>query len=180
MQPPHRPSTDTIHAAIITRDGETRYRRRGAGRAVLLLATRPRRGPGVAALFEELSRHVRVFAPIPPRRRGGKGPPLAFAPWLRGVIDGLGLARPAVVAEGATGLRTLAFAMTDPERIDRLAIIVRDRTDSALPAAVAHDTLERSRHPLLVARWEMRENPSLTVDQIARIVGFLSEPVEPY
>lgn len=93
----------TLHEveAVVEVDGEEiRYRRAGQGSPVLLLRSGARVGSGtgeVDALFRELASGRRVIEPLTPlpTRRG------AADRWLRGLIEGLGLTAPEVMAEPA-------------------------------------------------------------------------------
>jgi hypothetical protein len=82
-----------IEAVVRTAEGETRYRGAGTGGPVLLLRASPSDHPD--PLFHELSRAMRVVAPL-------TGPPTgreAAERWIEGIIEGLGLHRPEVVAD---------------------------------------------------------------------------------
>lgn len=110
------PAWATIRAGSL----ETRYARAGVGRPVLLLAT-PHGELPAAALFTALARECRVFAPRLPRAGGRED--TETPAWLRGLIDGLGLQRPAVIA--APGYAELArdFAINDSDRVGGLILL---------------------------------------------------------
>ncbi len=139
-----------IEAVVQTNGSETVYRRAGSGRPVLLLvrdaALRDR-------LLSDLSGGCRVVAPVmppevadaasgPARGEVGGGPgadgDAPFGAWLRGVIDGLGLSAPALVAGPELAPAVLAFAVADPDRAERVVVL-------GGPAAGAVPT----RHPLI-------------------------------
>jgi hypothetical protein len=106
-----------VHAGAM----ETRYRRAGQGPQLLLL------GPGadgegevgwVAGAIPPLVDRFRVFVPEVPAD--------ASPDWLRGMIDGLGLDRPGVVADATLGELVARFLETDADRLERVAIVHHD------------------------------------------------------
>jgi pimeloyl-ACP methyl ester carboxylesterase len=129
-----------IEAVIQTATSEVAYRRAGRGPHVLLLTDGADDDRLRDALFSSLAEHFRVIAPVPAH---------ADPALLRDIIDGLGLERPSIVADEASGIAALAFALLDPERVDRV-VVVRHRR--AGPARQPHvdDTLTLSGHPLFL------------------------------
>lgn len=123
---------------------QTRYARAGTGAPVVLLAPVPD-GDAADPLVAGLARGFRVVAPEAPRLAD-----TAFSAWLRGFLDGLGLARVSLVAREAYALRALGFSITDPLRVDRLALLYADCGDPAITAAPEPERLGYSGHPLLV------------------------------
>jgi hypothetical protein len=83
-----------MEAVIQTTEGETPYRRAGRGPGLLLLQRAPPARSG-DALFDALAETFLVIAPLvpPPGRRG------AAERWLQGLIEGLGLDTPDIVAD---------------------------------------------------------------------------------
>jgi hypothetical protein len=149
---------------------------RGTGAPVLLL--RPAGDTDVAegSLLPKLATLFRVVACRPPLmdEMGGpaRGLVAAFSTWLREFLDGLGISRASIVAEGAFGVPALSFALSDPTRVGRLVLLFRDAPDPALPGAAATDLLGRSGHPLLVLRANGAA-PSAT--DVSEVIRFLSE-----
>lgn len=133
-----------IRAVVQAGSTETRYCRAGSGAPVLLLGAGGMAGPFVLPLFHALAGSFRVIAPEPPGDAGGDGVPVCR--WLRDVIDGLGLARPSIVADESLGVACLSFALADPERVERLVLV---RRDGALDDPL-EDALALSGHPLLL------------------------------
>lgn len=118
MTRPHEPlsslvpptlSTPVVLAHVQTGVQETRYRRAGHGRPVLLLLGAPHGDH--EALFTRLAEEFRVFEPEAVSVIDD------WEGWLRGVIDGLGLVRPALVADLGTLAPAEAFARQDPDRV---------------------------------------------------------------
>lgn len=118
-------SSPPAWATIRTGSLETRYARAGVGRPVLLLAAPDRELPA-AGLFTALARECRVFAPLPPQADGRES--TATPAWLRDLIDGLGLERPAVIAAPAYAELTRDFAINDRDRMGGLILLGQDPT----------------------------------------------------
>ena len=174
------PADGAVLATVQTPAGETRYFRAGSGGSVLLLGCRGTRDPLGRALFRELAQRFRVVAPIPAEGAAGEptmpGPGTSFSAWLRGVIDGLGLVSPGVVADEGTGIPALGFAMTDPDRVGRLVVVRRDAVDEAVPDALVADALHRYGHPLLLIRADPSADPADLVPRLAREIGAFLAP----
>lgn len=130
-----------IEAVVQAGAWETSYRRAGAGSPVLLLV-----GDGAEPrdwLFRTLAARFRVVAATRPVGAD------TFEAWLRGLIDGLGLEQPAVVAWTAEGGALLGFAAIDPHRLRRLAL-VHDAATPRPPAGPLDDAIAAALHPILV------------------------------
>jgi pimeloyl-ACP methyl ester carboxylesterase len=161
-----------IEAVVQTGAFETAYRRAGAGRAVLLLGVE--NSPHGAALFRELAARFRVIAPVLPGGDGHDGEPSdVMGRWLRGLIDGLGLERPALVADAALGPALVRFAALDPDRADRLALVGPDLgpwQDGPLTDA-----------PALEAVWLVRlqdqDDPTTRAGELAGLFEFLARSI---
>ncbi len=93
--------------AVVQTDGvETPYRRAGRGTVVLLLAAVP-------GLMEGLAAEYRVIEPLRrPSDPGGRD----WMTWLRGLVDGLGLDRPALVVELADSAVVRLRVAAEPDR----------------------------------------------------------------
>lgn len=135
--PPHPVTEATVQTGHI----ETRYRRCGSGAAVLLLVADHGDGAPGDELLAWLAEHFRVIVPRLPAgvaRAADAGlPPTSVTAWLRDVIDGLGLVRPAIVADEPYALAALHFSATDPERTGGLVALYRDFADpTVLPSPV--------------------------------------------
>lgn len=111
---------DFRRASVLVGDVETSYRRGGAGSPLLLLVPPPRD----AAPVEALARTARVLIPeatsilaLP----SAEGDP-AFARWLRGFLDGLGLLDVTVVAPPALASELRQFDIEAPGYLARILI----------------------------------------------------------
>lgn len=163
------PSTraDTVQAVVQTGATETRYYRAGTGRPVLLLNAHGTADPLGAFLFHVLTSCSRVIAPEP-----ATGTVMPRSSWIRDVMDGLGLMRPSIVADGVLGISALNFALTDPERVDRLIVVSRDLADPAAPTGAVDDALQCG-IPLLLLRAEAGDAAApLTVGQVDQLLDF--------
>jgi pimeloyl-ACP methyl ester carboxylesterase len=105
---------------------ETEYLRAGSGPAVLYLG--PVTGdPECEAVFGALTTRFRVTVPqsispaaTMPRPDGGGS---AFANWMEGFLDGLGIVRAGLVADESFGAEAARFALAHPGQIGRLVIL---------------------------------------------------------
>lgn len=101
------PRGEVFEAVVVTGGAETPYRRGGRGSVTVVLLT------DRAGLFDALLPAVRVVEPL--RRPAEPGSP-AWQDWLRAVVDGLGLDRPALVVEPALMGAARRLAAVDPDR----------------------------------------------------------------
>jgi pimeloyl-ACP methyl ester carboxylesterase len=159
----------------------THYTRAGRGAPVLLLGeTGVADGTG-ALLLPALAERFRVVAPEPaagPEDGNGSGAAaggIAFSGWLRAFLDGLGLTRVSLVAEERYGLPALGFALSDPERVDRLVLLFHDALDPVMATRMLPDNLRESGHPLLVLRLETGDGtPNGAAALAAGVAEFLA------
>lgn len=170
-----------IEAVVQTAATETVYCRAGSGVQILLLSNGGANAPCGEVLFSRLAQHFRVIAPEAGARAAEEslsdaaGEPLAISAWLRAVIDGLGLTRPSIVADDAFAIAALGFALTDPDRVDRLVMVSRDAADPALAADAFADTLRHSGHSLLLLRLDPAADPAGAAPVlVAEMIRFLS------
>lgn len=171
-----------IEAVVQTGTFETSYRRAGAGSAVLLLIGATE-AAGDDWLFGQLAGRFRIIAPVLPTvLHGSYGPhPPGDGPglevWLRGLIDGLGLDRPALVAGAARGAGLLRFMALDPERVGRLALVHPLPPGGMAPADVMlGDAMAGDPHPVLVMGVPGPEDHQGRAAALDRLVRFLASP----
>jgi pimeloyl-ACP methyl ester carboxylesterase len=139
--------TATVHA------GGTlmQYWRGGAGPAVLLVQ-------GRVVDFEHhdrwrsvLATRFRLYAPAPvPPGGAGADEPLGLL--LQRFLEGIGLRRVAIVADGETAGEALWLALLEPERIERILIILPGSPDPEAPAALLSELVVQRRLPVLAVR----------------------------
>ena len=84
-----------VEAEIQVRGVSVRYLRAGRGTSVLLLLGDPVDEPRAGDAFASLARNHRVFRPLGPIPCGRD----EVEHWLRGLVEGLGLRAPDVVAD---------------------------------------------------------------------------------
>lgn len=156
-----------VRATVRVGEHETAYRTAGAGRPILLLHA-PRGADAVLeVLIELLDGRRRIIHPESPPPA-----PQAVSAWLRSLLDGLGLAPVGIVAHGELGLAALTFALLEPERVDRIALVQDDRRDDAVHQAALEDRLTATGHPLLVVRrTELQACPPAVREAVARFFG---------
>jgi len=106
-------------AEVRAHDHVMRYRRSGAGRAVLVLAPAASMEPLWPELGGALSARFRVLVPdVPPPAAGDD-----VAAWLGDFLEGLGIAGVALVAAEPFCLPALELVLLDAERVGRLVLV---------------------------------------------------------
>ena len=159
-----------IEAVVQTGTFETPYRRAGRGGPVLLLASAE---PAGQRLFDDLAGRFRTIAPVLPPGLARDGMPAdSFEAWLRGLIDGLGLERPALVAGAAHGLVLLRFAGLDPDRVERLALVSYGRSDAPAEQAL-REAAAATLRPVLLVRLPDVGEPEARAPGVATLLEFL-------
>jgi hypothetical protein len=141
-----RPPPTPVRATVEHAGAATSYLRVGRGPVVLFLgdgSPSPHAGSLVAALAADF----RVIIPESVSVRAmvtRHAPDTAFAWWLRGVLDGLGIGRARFVAEAALAPDVLQFVERNPERAECVALVGHDPG-----AAAASDRLPAPPAPTL-------------------------------
>lgn len=144
-------TTASFEAVLIAGATQTTYRRAGAGKPVLLLFPGGLDEPFAALVFAHLAASVRVVAPVLPQTVRATAEPaqfeLAFATWLRDLIDGLGLPQTILVADEPVACAALAFVQGEPERVRALIVARRTVAEDVAAAAliVVHEVHEQLR-----------------------------------
>jgi hypothetical protein len=142
-----RPPPAPVRATVEHAGTATSYLRFGRGPVVLFLgggSPSPHAGALVAALAADFRVIVPESVSIRATVTRHEGPDTAFAWWLRGVLDGLGIVRARFVAEAALAHDVLRFVECNPERAECLALVGYDRS-----AAAACDRLPAMPSPTL-------------------------------
>jgi pimeloyl-ACP methyl ester carboxylesterase len=168
-----------IEAVVQTGTFETSYRRAGTGGTVLLLAGTVDAGDW---LFDQLALHFRIVAPVLPMELdSGSGDNMAGSDrglegWLRGLIDGLGLERPAVVAGAARGAGLLRFMALDPDRVRQMVLIYGAQSGLAPGHVLLEDPVPGGPQPVLVIGFPGPGDPDGRMAALHRMVTFLGAP----
>lgn len=138
---------DTVRAFAHVHSHEIAYRRGGRGRPVLLLAADALQGE---SLGPRLAEHFKVIAPELPVPGDAEG----IATWLPAFVETLGLSHLHLVATDQYAACALHFALGETDRLDRIAVLWRERAgDEVCEVERAHtDYLHRSDRPLLLLR----------------------------
>ncbi len=160
----------------------TAYLRLGSGAPLVVLDAAVDAARAREDLLFGLAAHFSVVAP---ELHGPCAPPdappgTAFSVWLRGFMDGMGIAQASIVAREAFAAHALSFCLTDPSRVERLVLCYRDGSDPAVCVAAAPEVLARTGHPLLVHREPRDDSPfGIRGSATADIVRFLRGDVAP-
>ncbi len=119
--------TGSFRAVVRVGDTATEYVRSGSGRPVILLTQAANPLPLWNAVIEAVAERYRLIAPdVTPGADD-------FAVWLGQFLDGLGLARVLVLADGPMSAPAIGFAMLDPDRVERLVVITPTAPSAAEP-----------------------------------------------
>lgn len=132
---------DTVEAVVRAGGVDTTYVRAGQGRPVLLMVHGTPATIARGALFRRLAEDFRVLAPapIPEAVTGrGSGGAVPVRIWLRGLLEGLGLHRPSLVADVAFSALLEPFLESEGGGLARMVFIVPGAGDGALDELVAH------------------------------------------
>ena len=113
------------HAEVRVGEHVTRYVRRGTGPAVVLVGADANTNPVVLPLITKLAPNHRLIVPQTPAADD-------LTSWLRGFIEGIGLAEIALIAGDAPAAAATELAGTDDFTIRKLVVLPRS---SARPSA---------------------------------------------
>ena len=133
-------------AEVRAHDQVMRYRRAGAGRPVLVL----RSVLDGQAFWNELDAALlETFRVLTPEM-----PPLGVdvAAWMNGFLEGVGLDRVTVIAEGALCLAALELALLNVDQIERMVLVPAGHSNETGLDGMLATTLAGVAVPLLVVR----------------------------
>lgn len=155
---------------------ETRYRRQGSGPSVLLLAP----GDRAELPFRRLAEEFRVVQPLSRSDEASQGATASGTGpggdcWIRGIIDGLGLGRCALVALDSSCLAGLGFALSDPDRVSALAMVLPDPWESGCVAEVEVELFDRDVPIMVVRRASDGSSRASEGDGLESVLRFLRE-----
>jgi hypothetical protein len=158
---PGTPAPPAAWAEVRAHDRVMRYRRLGAGRAVLVLRPASAFAPLWPGLAHALAAHFRVILPDLPATA------VDATAWLAGFLEGVGAAGVGVVAAGRFCAPALELALLDPDAVGRVALVHRGAgAGPALGGALVPTGVARV--PLLVLRRGLAAGDALP--QLARFL----------
>ena len=111
------------HAEVRVGEHVTRYVRRGTGPAVVLIGADASTNPVVLPLITKLAPNHRLIVPQTPAADD-------LASWLRGFIEGIGLAEVALIAGDAPAAAATELAGTDDFTIRKLVVLPRSSAEA--------------------------------------------------
>jgi pimeloyl-ACP methyl ester carboxylesterase len=133
-------------AEVRAHDRVVRYRRSGAGPAVLLLQPASSITPLWPELLEALADGRRVIIPDPPANES------EAEEWLSALLEGLGVRNITVVATDGFCIAALERALLSPEQIARMIMVCSGRgSESAIDGKLAAPA-QSAAVPFLVLR----------------------------
>ena len=149
-------------AEVRAHDTVMRYRRSGAGRPVLLLASAD--NPLWPELHEAIGAGYRLIVPEPP------APGADVTAWLGGFLEGLGTTSVRILASDRFCTPVLELALLDTEGIRRVVIVADGPATGDQPRGFLRSAIGRTAIPMVVVR---RAQPAS--DGVALITEFLAE-----
>lgn len=133
-------------AEVRARDHVMRYRRSGAGPAVLLLCSADGPEPLWPELLQLLATRSRLIVPEVPAAGAD------VASWLTDFLEGLGTARVAVVAAAPFCLPALELALLDRDQVARLVLVPGGGAEETGLGGVLTTATRPAPVPLLMVR----------------------------
>lgn len=151
--------TGNFRAVVRVGKIATEYVRSGSGRPVILLTQSAVPLPLWNAVIEAVAERYRLIAPdVTPGAED-------FAGWLGHFLDGLGVGRVSILADGPMAAPAIGYAMLDPDRVDRLVVI------TPMASADAEPLTDAPGSPMIIG--EGRPIPIIVDD----VLQFLNGPV---
>jgi hypothetical protein len=170
-----------VEAVVQAGSHETSYRRAGTGRPVVLLLRADALSPRADPLFDALAREFRVVAPTLPDAP-------VLLDWVRAVIDGLGLERPALLVDASLAGSLAGAAFSDDDRCGCFVVLHPAQPSAGGPRMNADAVqTQLGGHPLPVAyrsrvgRVRLLELPvdddgiGLSATSLTALIGFLRD-----
>ena len=150
-------------AEVRAHDQIMRYRRAGAGRPILFLRSATDEQPFWAELDAALTSAFRVLTPDVPAAE------VDVAAWMRGFLEGVGLDRVTVIAEGSLCMAALEMALLNVDQIERLVLVPAGHSSETGLDGTLATSLAGVAVPLLVVR---RGTPS--TEAVPMLMHFLT------
>lgn len=140
------------------------YVRAGTGPTVVMLFDSAVDEVERDGVFAQLTRTCRVIQPD--WNPGAED----LTDWLAGFLDALGVARVSVVASDQQALSALRFALTDADRVERIALLLF-QAPGPENSQVLSDVLTHRRQSLLV----LSANGTGLLEQVDSLTEFLTQ-----
>ncbi len=132
-------------AEVRAHDTVMRYRRSGAGRAILVLRSGDSNSPW-PELLEGLRRGYRLIDPEPPAEGAD------VAGWLAGFLEGLGTSTVRIIAADRFCIPVLELALRESDQIRRIVLVATGRSTPDAARGVLETAMGRAPVALLVLR----------------------------
>ena len=139
---------------IRARDQVVRFRRWGAGRAVLLLHSAPESRPLWPELLDSLTSGFRLI--VPDASPVGSD----IDVWMAALLEGLGTSKLTVIASEEFCMPAMEHALLDPERVSAVILICPGRGSESCVIGSLGTTNQLPAVPLLMLR---RERPAAEI-----------------
>ena len=165
----HSPVLPAAMAALRIGNSDVAYCRSGsaAGAPLLLLVEDANLRDRLRARFKD---SFRVYS----LSLQDTAPDIATRALLRGVIDGLGLDQPHLLADEARGLAVMDYVISDPQRVGRIALFWREPATALYEEPVLEEQLAFTACSLLLVRLDGSCNAAGDAsDPFAAIARFL-------
>jgi pimeloyl-ACP methyl ester carboxylesterase len=133
-------------AEVRAHDQIMRYHRAGAGRPILILRSALEAQPFWAELDAALTSAFRVLTPDVPAAE------VDVAAWMRGFLEGVGLDRVTIIAEGSLCIAALEMALLNSDQVQRLVLVPAGHTSETGLDGTLATSLAGVAVPLLVIR----------------------------
>jgi hypothetical protein len=148
---------------VRARDQVVRYRRVGAGPALLLLNA-PEQSEAIwPEVVDLLSSGSRLIVPEAPAADA------QVEAWLSALLDGLGMSNVTVVASDSFCIAALERALLEPDRIARVLLVCRGRGSEGAVGGALDSVPNLAKVPLLVVR---RDRPASEIlPLVAKFLG---------
>ena len=151
-------------AEVRAHDTVMRYRRSGAGRAVLVLRSVADPDPLWSDLLEVLGSGYRLIVPEPPPGDTD------VAAWLAGFLEGLGTSSIRILAADRFCIPALELALLETDQIARIVLVAEGPAAGDARRGALESAMGRSSVPLLLVRNARPPNEGISL-----ITDFLAE-----
>jgi hypothetical protein len=151
-------------AEVRAHDTVMRYRRAGAGRAIVVLRSVSDPDPFWPELLEVLRLGYRLIVPEPPAADAD------VAAWLASFLEGLGTSTVRILAADRFCIPALELALLESDQIARIVLVAEGPAAGDAGRGALESAMGRSSVPLLVVRGARPANEGISL-----ITDFLAE-----